>query len=241
MPMRRLPRTDADRLQALQAAADKAAAVPAAQLAFSAANKALLDTTLPQFRTKMEQRGTALAGQTTATQDEDVQEARTRMWTSHFYQNLNMAIDRGVILASARAFYQLDVSSESLPDMATETDLVLWAGRVVSGEAARVAAGGAALPFPSAAEVNAELTTYNTLRAQQSTKKDVYDDEAADVEALRAPVDALIRDIWDEVEFKFRHETPPSLRAKAREYGVIYESRPGEPPEPGTPPAAPTA
>jgi len=231
MPFRRLPNTDAGRLQALQAASAKAATVPAGQLAFSAANKATLDTTLPLFGTEMAESGVALAGQTAATQAEDLQQARLTMWTSHFFQNLNMAIDRGVIPASARAFYLLDVSQESLPDMASETDLVLWAGRAVSGEAARVAAGGTAMPFPSATEVNTELTTYQTLRATQSTKKDTYAAEAEDVAALRPAVDALIRDIWDEVEFTFRHDAAPSLRAKAREYGVVYVSRPGEAPD----------
>jgi len=240
MPSRQLPRTDAERLQALQAASDKAAAVPAAHLAFSAATKTVLDATLPQFRTEVEQRGTALAGQTQATAAQIAQAARLQMWLSHFLRNLNFAIDRGLILASARAFYQIDVSQESLPNTSTEADLVLWAGRAVSGEASRIAAGGAALPFPPIAEVSAELNSYQSLRAQQSSKKDTFDAEAEDVEALRPPVDALILDIWDEVEFTFRHESASSLRAKAREYGVIYVSRPGEPPEPGTPLPAPT-
>ena len=230
MPFRQLPRTDAERLQALEAAAAKVATIPGGPWAISAATKTRLDTTLPQFRTEVTERGTALAGQTAATLAQDTQGRRTRMWTSHFYQNLNMGIDRGVFPASARAFYQLDVSQESLPSMSSEADLVLWAGRAVSGEAARIAAGGSAIPFPPIAEVSAELTLYQTLRAQQSTKKDAYDDEAEDVEALRPEADALILDIWDEVEFTYRHESASSLRANAREYGVVYVSRPGEPP-----------
>ena len=64
--------------------------------------------------------------------------------------------------------------------------------------------------------------------AQQSTKKDALNAEQEDVAALRPTVDLLVRDIWDEVEFTFRHDAPSSLRAKAREYGVVYASRPGE-------------
>ena len=222
MPFRQLPATDALRLQALQAAHDKAAAVPAAQLAFSAANKTLLDTVLPQFSTAMEQRGTALAEQSSATNTQNTQEARLRMWASHFFQNLNMAIDRGVIPPSARAFYQLDISQAAVPRMPSEADLVLWAGRVVSGEAARVAAGGGAIQCPPATEVAAELGVYQTRRSAQSTKKGLYDTAAQNVEALRVAVDALILDIWDEVEFHFRHEAPSSMRNKTREYGVYY-------------------
>ena len=199
MPYRRLPVTDEARLQALQTAFDKGATTPAAQLAFSAATKTRLDAEFPVFRTEMQERGVALAGQTTATEAQDTQEARLRIWTSHFYQNLNMAIERDLIAAGARAFYQMDVSQTALPRMSSEADLILWAGRVVSGEAARVAAGGVALPFPPATEVSTELNLYQSLRSVQSTKKDAYDSEAEDVEALRVPIDALILDIWDEV------------------------------------------
>lgn len=125
----------------------------------------------------------------------------------------------------------MDVSQTTLPQLSSDAELTMWADRIVSGEAARTAAGGTALPFPTVAEVDAELTQYKSLRADQSTKKDAYDSEQEDVEALRADVEALIRDIWDEVEFAFRRDDSPSLRRKAREYGVFYATRPGEEPE----------
>jgi len=239
MPSRQLPRTDEDRLQALQTAFDKSAATPAAQLAISAATKTRLETQYPLFRTEVEERGTALAGQTTATEAQVAQASRLRTWTSHFLQTLNMAIEREAIPAGARAFYQLDASQTVLPRLSAEADLVLWAGRAVSGEALRVAAGGAPILFPPVSEVAAELTQYQTLRSAQSSKKDAYQNEAADVDALRGTIDELILDIWDEVEFHFRRESASSLRSKAREYGVFYASRPGETPDPGGPPAPP--
>lgn len=241
MPFRQLPQTDESRLQALQGAFEKAAVTPAGQLAISAATKTAVDAQYPLFRTELEERGTALAGQTTATQAQAAQAARLRTWTSHFLQNLNMAIERGAIPATARAFYQLDVSQTALPRMSSEADLTLWAGRAVSGEAARVAGGGIPILFPPIAEVAAELAQYQTLHNVQTTKRDTYLAEAADVEALRRPIDDLILDIWDEVEFHFRREPASSLRTKAREYGVYYASRPGETPDPGpiTPPPTP--
>ena len=240
MPFRRLPDTDAGRLLALDTANAKVQSLPAGGSVLSAAVVARLAAALPQFQNEVGEAGVALAAQTQATGAEDTQEGRTRMWTSHFYQTLNLAIARGVIAASTRALYQLDVSDDSLPEMGTEAELALWAGRVSSGEAARVAAGGTLIPFPTAAEVAAELTSYNTLRAEQSNRRDTYDDELGDVAALRPMIDLLIKDIWDEVEFAFRHETAPSRRAKAREYGVVYVSRPGEPVEPvPTPPTPP--
>lgn len=57
--------------------------------------------------------------------------------------------------------------------------------------------------------------------------------------ALRPEADSVIRDVWDEVEFALRRLDPPSLRRRAREWGVFYALRPGEPEEPATPEPAP--
>jgi len=232
MPFRQLPQTDSARLQALQAAANKAATVDPAELAFSSESKTLLDTVLPQWKQETEERGQALSAQSEASSAARDQKARLRMWLSHFFQNLNMGIEREVFQASDRAFYQMDVSQTTLPDTTTEADLLMWADRLVVGEAARTGAGGTAIPFPTVAEVEAELTQCRTLCDERSAKKDAFDKEQEDVEAMRDQVDGLIRDIWDEVEFAFRREQPSSLRRKAREYGVYYALRPNEEPEP---------
>ena len=87
----------------------------------------------------------------------------------------------------------------------------------------------------TAVEVQAELTQCRTLCDDRSAKKDAFDKEQEDVEAMRDQVDGLIRDIWDEVEFAFRREEPSSLRRKAREYGVYYVTRRDEEPEPEAP------
>jgi hypothetical protein len=228
MPYRRLPQSDEGRLQALGAAAKKADSVAPGELAFTAPTKAKLDVIHPKLTKEMNERGQALRAQSDATSKTREQGNRLRMITSHFYQNLNFGIERGVFIEADRAYYQLDVSQTTLPPMVSEADLMLWAGRVVSGEAARTAAGGKAMPFPSAAEVQTELTKYEQLHSQQSDKADSFDEEQEDVEKMRDEVDGLIADIWDEVEFTFRRDAPSSLRRKARQYGVVYVSRPGE-------------
>lgn len=244
MPFRRLPDTDAGRLQALEAAEAKAAIVDPGDLAFSAESKATLDTLLPLLRTEMQERGVALGAQVSATAALTAQRDRLKMWGSHFLQNLNFGIDRGVFQASDRAFYQIPTSQESLPAMSREADLLMWTQRIIDGEAARTAAGGSAVLCPPVAEVSAERAAYVTLQADQSTKKDALDTEQEDVDALRPQADELILDIWDEVEFTYRKEPSASARDNAREYGVVYVTRPGEPSDPGQPgepPAAPGA
>jgi hypothetical protein len=67
MPTIYRPDTDAQLLQALQAAQAKANVTPAPDLAFSAATQTELNTFLPAFELEIQQRGNALTAQALAT------------------------------------------------------------------------------------------------------------------------------------------------------------------------------
>jgi hypothetical protein len=229
--MRFLPRSDDERLQAMQAASDRAIGVDPGDLAYSAETKAKLDAKLPLFRTVLNQRGMALAAQSAATGALRERSNTLRLLVSHFFQNLNFGIERGVFSASDRAVYQMNLTQTALPPMATQAELIASSGWAVSGEAARTAGGGFAIPFPTAAEIATARTEMLALASEASNKKDALDHAQETVAKMRADVDAVIRDIWDEVEFTFRRDAAPSLRRKARQYGVVYITRPGEAPE----------
>lgn len=234
MPTLDRPNTDVQRLQALGAAKTKYDAVVAAggTPAFSAATYARLNTFLPTFVTEMNQRGAALSGQTAASAAINPARQSTHMFISHFIQVFNLGVEREVYPASARAYYGLTVSTGNQPKLKTDEDLLQWANNIKDGEAARVAAGGTAMSNPTAAEVEAQLTALTPLLASLTTAKDAYDDEQEDVAALRSEADDILADIWDEVLFTFRKDEAPSMRRKAREYGVVYRMSKGEEPSP---------
>lgn len=229
MPTIKRPETDVQRLQALEAAKLKADVTPLADLAFSAANLALLLTFLPNFRLQMQERGIALSAQAEATSLSDKAKAALKKFILHFFQVFNLGVDREEYTAAQRAFFQLDVSHDTVPRLITEQEIAMWAERIVSGDAARVTAGGAAMTNPTAAQVGTKRTAYIAAQGDQTVKKTAYDAEQEDVAALREGADELIHDIWDEVEFTFRKDSPSSKRRKAREYGVVYRPNPGEP------------
>lgn len=232
MPTINRPRTDFERLEALEAAKTKADATPAASLAFSAETLDRLNLFLPNFRIEMQQMGSALSAQNNATVALQVAKYNSRTYTAHFIQVFNLGVARGVYTADQRAHFNLDINSTDLPRLVTEQEIATWGQRIITGDAARVAAGGAAMSNPTAAEVGTALAAYVAAQGNQSTKKDAYDHEQEDVEALRNDADDLIADIWDEVEFTFRKESASSKRRKAREYGVRYMPTPGEAPGP---------
>lgn len=241
MPYRQLPNTDATRIAAVDALVAKVATVPAADRPYPAALHTELNALGPQFKTEAQQAGTALSAQSAATSQATLDFLALQTAVSHYFQVLNLAIARGAIPREARAHYQIDISNATVPDLITQADVVLWAGRVTSGETARMALPGAvAMAMPSTGDVATAASVYATSSKTQTTAKDTYDDEQNDVAALRPGVDKMIRDIWDYIEFALRGDPAPSRRRKAREWGVTYLTRPGETADPvATPPVPP--
>ena len=145
-----------------------------------------------------------------------------KMFVSHFIQVFNLGVARGWYLASHRLFYKLDQTGTALPDLGTEADVIIWAQRLISGDAHRIAAGGAAMANPPIADVVAKLTLAEGLLRSQSTQKDVLDAAQEVLDNLNEEADLNIRQVWDCIEAYFGGESNASRRANSREFGVIY-------------------
>ena len=89
--------------------------------------------------------------------------------------------------------------------------------------------------------MNAAASALEIAQAEQLRAKEKTDTEQEEATALVVEVDAFIKDMWDTIEFNLRTHEASSLRRRAREWGVFYATRPGEPEETEpTPPPAPT-
>ena len=244
MPSRSLPNSDAQRSTALDAAFNKWNSTAASLRPFSPDQFAALIAQRSPWKLKTAAAATALSAQLGAVRTADNLGTALGQLISHFIQGFNLAVARGYYPASARAFYQLDASSDGVPLMSSQADLLTWAGNVITGETARQTAEGAAykaMAMPAAAEISTALAAYEPALAVASTAKDAYDIAQEAVQVLRPGVDAVILDLWDTIEFAFRHDDPTSLRRKAREWGVVYMARPGETPDSAPTPTPPPA
>ena len=148
-----------------------------------------------------------------------------RMMCSHFIQVFNLAVERGVFPKEDRTFYQLSVDSPVVPEMNTDAEILQVASDLITGEANRVAAGGAAMAMPAIADVITAHTNLNGIMMPHSTAVDAYDQSLEDLDALNVEADAVIKKVWDEVETFYNEEEPSSQRANARQWGVIYVLR----------------
>jgi hypothetical protein len=185
-----------------------------------------LDIVQPDYNGKILIMDVALQDQINATIIEQLALANCRIYDSHYFQVFNLGVARGIYPASARTFYGIDASDDKVPILTKENDVKHWAQAIVTGDAARVAAGGAAMTNPTAAEVGLKLADYTTKHNTQSEKKDAYDNAQQVVGGMFGTVKQLVVDMWDEVEFYFRHEPDEaSKRRKCREWGVVYVSK----------------
>jgi hypothetical protein len=221
---RRLPNSDETRHIALSTAKTKKDNTPPGNIVITPNTTTRLDAAQPLFAQKMQARGKVLQLQSDSTSAKATAQAKAKMYISHFIQTFNMGVDRGIFPASHRAFYQLDVSSKSVPLLNTEPLVTLWGQRLIDGDVERLAAGGVAMPMPTIAEVTTECNVFKTANIEQSTAKDAYDKAQEAVSGMRPEVDKLILRIWDEVETAFNDEPIESKRRKAHEWGVVYVS-----------------
>ncbi|AHW62027.1 hypothetical protein FH5T_13580 [Draconibacterium orientale] len=232
-----MPVSIIDRTKVLEKTSEKATSTPADQWAISTETQTRLTTLYPAFRQEIAERQEQFAKQAEASEVENAQQVVLHRCVSHFFQVFNLAVERGVFSASDRLYYGLNANQSELPKLSTEQDLTTWALNLIMGEQKRTqqtdpeAADPVPMSNPSAAEVQTELMRYNELSSAQSAEKQAFDAENKDVLDMLPEIDELIRDIYDEVEFYYRKETPPNRRKLAREWGVSYVSRPGEEPD----------
>ena len=240
MPFRMLPNSDASSLNALRSLTRKQTTTAPADWPFDAAQGAENTACLALFDKEIGERETAEALRSTATTHSEAALGHTRQTVSHFIQTLNNGIDRAVLKREDRAFYSLGLDQHDVPAMNAAADVVEWANNVVQGEERRATAAGATyvpVTFPSADDVQTELTAYETLGAVQGDATTKALNEARDVDNVRPRIATCIVEAWDAIEFKYRRLDAPARRALAREWGVVYLSRPGETPEPNVNPA----
>ena len=222
MVTRRLPDSDEKRNVSFTVALSKNDSLPPGVSVLSADVVLRLEAMQPDFNAKVVARRVALANQTLATEALDALKKTLRRYISHYFQSLNNGIDRGLFPKQARAYYGLDVNSNSVPSLSSEYKLLYWGDNVKTGDAARVAAGGAAMAMPSAAEVDAVFVDMKAANDLQSNYKDVYYAAQESVANLRPDADSLILRIWNEVETYYSEEDIESKRRKSREWGVVY-------------------
>ena len=181
----------------------------------------LVNAVQPIYSKAMDAVSNVKAAFNNATITKDKNAAACEMVSSHFIQVFYLAVKRGTFSAGDLAYYGVNESG-NLPDMGTDAKKLSVATKIITGDAARVAAGGDPMAMPMIDEVlHAKDAFEKSVTAQNNCNEDMRTAQHA-CNALNQQADECIKLLWGEVETHFVNLPRPSMREQARLWGVIY-------------------
>lgn len=228
MPYRRLPNTDQARLRAMEACLEKGKTTPIRELAFTQQGLERLNVFYPKFYNAIKQLQVSKDTQFTRAKEYGEVVKKAKLYVSHFLQVLNFGIIREEIKPEVRQFYGMDVNSRAIPPLNLESQILKWGEKIILGEQKRMMQGGSAIYNPSIALVKVHYEEFKDAYRHQKMLQNITNRASLKVSELREEADALIQDIWNEVEERYFFYPEDIKREKASDYGVVYVYRKSE-------------
>ena len=228
MPYRRLPNTDQARLRALRSAIlqEDKQNYGDQIVSYKTINEA--KTYLSGFEKQLVQYQQMLESQVSANRHYQQIVHNARLYISHFIQVFNLSVIRGDIKKEHKLFYNLDQNIHTVPDLSTEATLLNWGKCIIDGENERLRNGGLPIYNPTIAKVKVHYEIFKEYKSNQKLHQSTTNRNWEDLVSLREKGDAIILDIWNQVEARFKDERPYSRLLKCQAYGLIYYYRKGE-------------
>ena len=228
MPYRRLPNTDQARLRALRTAIlqEDKQNYGDQIVSYKTINEA--KTYLSGFEKQLVQYQQMLESQVSANRHYQQIVHNARLYISHFIQVFNLSVIRGDIKKEHKLFYNLDQNVHTVPDLSTEGALINWGKCIIDGENERLRSGGLPIYNPTIAKVKVHYEIFKEYKSNQKLHQSTTNRNWEDLVSLREKGDAIILDIWNQVEARYKDERPYSRLLKCQAYGLVYYYRKGE-------------
>lgn len=228
MPYRRLPNTDQARLYALRNAVEKAGQADFTEQVLSYKTRNEAQRVLLLFENKVQHYRQSFQTKVSANKQYRHITQNARMYVSHFIQVLNLAVIRGDIKKDLKVLYHLDPDNHIVPDLASEEELLKWGQNIIEGETKRVQQGGFPIYNPTISKVQVHYDIFKERQVMQSMHKKTANRNYEEIEELRKQADAVILDIWNEVEQYYQNRLPYDKLCSCQKYGLVYYYRTGE-------------
>jgi hypothetical protein len=240
MPSYQAPRSDEDRLTALETARDTGASDR------TAGRKSITQETLDgvttfagTFRPLYAALARALSGRMKEVREREEARAALDTHVRDFWEVLKRRAHRLRQPAEILALFGLPADG-TVPNPTTFEELLQWADAIVKGDADAVTAGHPAMANPTALEVAAVLATARLQAADVPTADRAYVDAQVAIAAQRPRADELIGDTMADLRSSLRRFDDPTQRRIMRTYGATFIALPGEPADPVPAPVPPT-
>lgn len=227
MPYRRLPKTDQARLRALSMAVESSVqnGIYMNVLTHNTYYKA--KTFLERFSREVEQYKKCVTEQSSkrGNQKYDTALRRARMYVSHFLQVLSMSIVRGEIPRSKRPYYGLPKDEDTVPNLFSEAAVLEWGKLAIEGEKRRQGEGGVPMYNPTMGRMSVEYEIFKEMYQRQQQLQMHTAEALRNIAAMRPEGDALILEVWAEIERSFASLSVEERLEKCAQFGVIYYTR----------------
>lgn len=228
MPYRRLPKTDAARLKALEALADNNEVYALSghfidRKLIAEAQRLYANMSDASTEYKMSMRTQVRYSKRIAALQHNAM-----TYLSHFLQVLFLAVERGEIKESELLAYGLEAHQHTVPYLKTADAVMEWAPKVINGEKIRIKKGGKPILSPP---IGAVVTHFDVFRGMYESQKQYQartQRALTDMTELRPEVDQLILRIWDVIERHFCDQPPETRFDLCRKFGVVYYYRRNE-------------
>ena len=230
MPYRRLPNTDQARVRALKAVCEMAdKSDDLYEMPVDLKTLTAVRNFLPHFEAAQVYYKECFDRQSKEGRKHQNNVKTARLYVSHFIQVLNLAVIRSEVRRAHKEFYGLDPKSNTLPDLTSEAALVDWGRKIIEGENKRIAQGGIPIYNPTIAKVKVHYDIFYESYNRQKNLQALTERSLNELSAMRPEADALILNVWNQVEKKFEFVTPNEKRLEVcRNYGMIYYYRTSE-------------
>jgi len=228
MPYRRLPNTDQARLRAIEMALEKGKRIAFKELAFSAQTLEKIQSLYPNLLNAIRQLQAAKQSQFDRSNEYGNIFKKAKLYLMHFVQVLNFAIIREEIKPEVRLYYGLKADSVEVPQLNLEKDVLAWGERIIAGEQQRCMKGGSPIYSPSIALVKVHYESFKDAFHFQKVLQNNVDRASQRIQEMRDEADAIIQQLWNEIEAKFAGLPHDQRLEKAQGYGITYVYRESE-------------
>lgn len=228
MPYRRLPNTDSARLKSLKSAHDKGKDLPPFKLAFSPSSFMKTKSVLPLFENAIYEHKNSLNIQAEKNKEYQNRLKKVRLYISHFIQVVNMAISRGELMLNSRADFGLEADEKRVPHLNSEEEIIEWGNKLIEGERKRRMEGLNPITNPTVAVLKVHYDKFLEYYNYQKSLKKRSQRAQEQLNQMRAQVDLVIQQIWNEVEDTYGDLPEEMRREKASDYGLVYVFRKNE-------------
>ena len=228
MPYRRLPNTDSARLKSLKSAHDKGKDLPPFKLAFSPNSFMKINSVLPLFENAIYEHKNSLNIQAEKNKEYQNRLKKVRLYISHFIQVVNMAISRGELMLNSRGDFGLEADEKRVPHLNSEEEILEWGNKLIEGERKRRMKGLNPITNPTVAVLKVHYDKFLEYYNYQKSLKMRSQRAQEQLNQMRAQVDLVIQQIWNEVEGTYGDLPEEMRREKASDYGLVYVFRKNE-------------